>query len=132
MSKHQKTKGYDPLIYYTRLELREMFRAEGHSTREATAKARALYWKIRQINDQEAYSWNKVRELEYAYGTGKKLDQMGGQYGDSETMWDVTEDMAQLDQEKITHYESFRRQRMKIKRKNRVGLHREPDRFSSQ
>lgn len=57
---------------------------------------------------------------------------MGGQYGDSETMWDVTEDMAQLDQEKITHYESFGRQRMKIKRKNRVGLHREPDRFSSQ
>jgi hypothetical protein len=121
MPKKQRTKGYDPLFYYTRLELREMFRAEGYSTREAISKARHLYWKIRQINDAEAYSWNKARELESAYGIGEKLDQTGGQYGDFETIWDVIDDMAQLDQGKITHYERFRRQRMRIKRQKERG-----------
>ena len=121
MPKYQKTRGYDPLTYYTRLELRKMYKDMGYSNKEAIQMARALYWEIRKINDREAYSWNKARELESAYGKGKKLDQTGGQYGDSETIWDVIDDMAQLDQGKITHYERFRRQRMRIKRQKERG-----------
>jgi hypothetical protein len=121
MPKKQKTKGYDPLIYHTRLELREMYRAEGYSTIEAINKAQALYWEIRKLNDREAYSWNKARELECAYGTGKKLDQIGGQYGDPEDMWDEIEYMAQLDKGKITHYERIRRYRMRSMRKAERG-----------
>ena len=131
MPRKQKTKGYDPLTYYTRLELREMYRAEGYSTREATAKARDLYWKIRQINDNEAYSWNKVRELESAYGAGKKLDQIGGRYGDHEAIWDEIEYMAQLDQRKTSHYERLRSQRMRMKRQPE-GAPSGTCRFSSQ
>jgi hypothetical protein len=108
MPRKQKTKGYDPLTYYTRLELREMYRAEGYSTREATAKARDLYWKIRQINDKEAYSWNKARELESAFGIGEKLDQLVSSYEDAGEIWNAIGGMAGPDKRGTAHYEHLR------------------------
>jgi len=110
MPKHQKTKGYDPLIYYTRLELREMYRAEGCSTKEATAKARNLYWKIRQINDKEAYSYNKARELENSFGIGKALDELVGSYENTGEIWSAIGGMAEPDERRAAHYERLRGQ----------------------
>ncbi len=121
MPKYQKTRGYDPLTYYTRLELRKIYKDMGYSNKEAIQMARDLYWEIRKINDREAYSWNKARELESPYGAGAALRRLGARFGDNGGVWIEIESKAKPNERETAHYERLRGKRIRIKGQKERG-----------
>ena len=114
LGKGQKSKGYDRLQYWTRMELRQLYQAEGYSTKQATRMARDLYEAVRNLNRREFYSWNKARELERPLGA-KALDELGGRYShDAVKVWSIIESMARQVVREVTHYERCRGQRIRL------------------
>ena len=114
LSEAQKSKGYDRLQYWTRMELRRLYQAEGYSTKEASRMAGDLYKAVRNLNRRELYSWNKARELERLYGPNA-VDLLGGKCGkDAEEIWHIIENMRRPEVGGLTHYERHRGQRMRL------------------
>jgi len=110
MPKYQRSKGYEGLKYWTRMELRRFYEAEGYSKQEATRKAQSLYWKFMALNAKEAYSWNKARELERLYGVGRALHELDCSdfRGTLETIWNEIRETAREPEHELTHYEKLR------------------------
>ena len=76
MPKHHKSKRLGKREYYTRMELKKLYLHEGYSLEESRKKAHELYWAIIGMNEKQAYSWNKARELEIPFGVGEALHQL--------------------------------------------------------
>ena len=119
MAKYQKSEGYDPVMYWTRLDLRRIYKTEGFSTREAIKMAGPLYEGIRQLNRKEIYSWSKARELEEASGNASDLEEIAAnyvyadlEYGDE--VWHEIESFAMPDKREVSHYERLRGHRMRL------------------
>lgn len=110
MPKYQRSKGYEGLIYWTRMELRRFYEAEGYSKKEATKKAQSLYWKFMALNAKEAYSWNKARELERPYGVGGTLHELNYSRfdGSLENIWNEIQETMKEPEHELTHYERLR------------------------
>ena len=119
MAKYQKSEGYDPVMYWTRLDLRRIYKTEGFSTRKAIRMAGLLYEGIRQLNRKEIYSWSKARELEEPSGNACDLEEIAAnyvyadlEYGDE--VWHEIESFAMPDKREIAHYELLRGQRIRL------------------
>jgi hypothetical protein len=119
LAKYQKSDGYDPVMYWTRLDLRRIYKTEGSSTRQAIKMAGLLYEGIRQLNRKEIYSWSKARELEEPSGNASDLEEIAANYvfayldyGDD--VWDEIESFAMPDKREVSHYERLRGQRMRL------------------
>jgi hypothetical protein len=107
---------YDPLVYFTRLELRRMYQAEGYSTKEATRMARVLYEEIRNLNRYENYSWSRARDLEEPVGGIKELEYLAAPllitYADD--LWILIQSMAMPDEREVAHYERLKGHRLRF------------------
>jgi hypothetical protein len=119
IAKHLKSKGYDPVMYWTRLDLRRIYKTEGSSTREAIKMAGLLYEGIRQLNRKEIYSWSKARELEDPSGNASDLEEIAANYafaylGYADEVWEEIESMAITDKRKLAHYERLRGKQMRL------------------
>jgi hypothetical protein len=119
MAKYQKSDGYDPVMYWTRLNLRRIYKIEGFSTRKAIGMAGLLYDGIRQLNRKEIYSWSKARELEEPSGNATDLEEIAANYvfayldyGDD--VWDEIESFAMPDKREVSHYERLRGKQMRL------------------
>ena len=119
IAKYQKSEGYDPVMYWTRLDLRRLYKNEGLSTRKAIRMAGLLYEGIRQLNRKEIYSWSKARELEVPSGNASDLEEIAANYvfayldyGDD--VWDEIESFAMPDKREVSHYERLRGHRMRL------------------
>ena len=119
IAKYQKSEGYDPVMYWTRLDLRRIYKTEGSSTREAIKMAGLLYEGIRQLNRKEIYSWSKARELEEPSGNATDLEEIAAnyvyadlEYGDE--VWHEIESFAMPDKREVSHYERLRGHRMRL------------------
>ena len=119
MAKYQKSEGYDPVMYWTRLDLRRIYKTEGFSTRKAIRMAGLLYEGIRQLNRKEIYSWSKARELEEPSGNASDLEEIAANYvfayldyGDD--VWDEIESFAMPDKREVSHYERLRGKQMRL------------------
>jgi hypothetical protein len=119
MARYQKSEGYDPVMYWTRLDLRRIYKTEGFSTRKAIKMAGLLYEGIRQLNRKEIYSWSKARELEEPSGNASDLEEIAANYryayldyGDE--VWEEIESFAMPDKREVAHYERLRGQRMRL------------------
>jgi hypothetical protein len=119
MAKYQKSEGYDPVMYWTRLNLRRIYKIEGFSTRKAIRMAGPLYEGIRQLNRKEIYSWSKARELEDPSGNASDLEEIAANYAFAhfafaDEMWEEIESMAITDKRKLAHYERLRGKQMRL------------------
>jgi hypothetical protein len=119
MARYQKSEGYDPVMYWTRLDLRRIYKTEGFSTRKAIRMAGLLYEGIRQLNRKEIYSWSKARELEDPSGNATDLEEIAANYAFAhfdfaDEMWEEIEKMAMTDNRELAHYERLRGQRMRL------------------
>jgi hypothetical protein len=119
MAKYLKSKGYDPVMYWTRLDLRRIYKIEGFSTREAIRMAGTLYEGIRLLNRKEIYSWSKARELEEPSGNASDLEEIAANYvfayldyGDD--VWNEIESFAMPDKREVSHYERLRGKQMRL------------------
>ncbi len=119
MAKYQKSEGYDPVMYWTRLDLRRIYKTAGFSTRKAIRMAGPLYEGIRQLNRKEIYSWSKARELEDPSGNASDLEKIAANYvfayldyGDD--VWDEIESFAMPDKREVSHYERLRGKQMRL------------------
>ena len=120
IAKYQKSEGYDPVMYWTRLDLRRIYKTEGFPTRKAIRMAGLLYEGIRQLNRKEIYSWSKARELEVPSGNASDLEEIAANYvfayldyGDD--VWDEIESFAMPDKREVSHYERLRGHRMRLR-----------------
>jgi hypothetical protein len=113
MSKTKHSKGYDRLEQWTRMELRRLYQAEGYSTKEATRMAQSVYEGIRNLNRAEIYSWNKCKEVEIPIGAGKLLDNLIGDYLDTNDLWSEIE-MQSRPPNLEAHYERLADRRMQL------------------
>ena len=119
MAKYQKSEGYDPVMYWTRLDLRRIYKTEGFSTREAIRMAGLLYEGIRQLNRKEIYSWSKARELEDPSGNASDLEKIAANYvfaylDHGDDVWDEIESFAMPDKREVSHYERLKGHRMRL------------------
>jgi hypothetical protein len=119
MAKYQKSEGYDPVMYWTRLDLRRIYKTEGSSTREAIRMAGLLYEGIRQLNRKEIYSWSKARELEESSGNASDLEEIAANYAFAhfafaDEVWEEIERMAITDSRELAHYERLRGKQMRL------------------
>ena len=119
MAKYQKSEGYDPVMYWTRLDLRRIYKTEGFSTRKAIRMAGLLYEGIRQLNRKEIYSWSKARELEVPSGNASDLEETAANYAYTDLdyadeVWEEIESMAMPDRRKLAHYERLRGKQMRL------------------
>ena len=119
MAKYKKSEGYDPIMYWTRLDLRRIYKTEGSSTRKAIRMAGPLYEGIRQLNRKEIYSWSKARELEDPSGNASDLEEIAANYvfahfDYADEMWEEIESMAMPDRRKLAHYERLRGKQMRL------------------
>jgi hypothetical protein len=119
MAKYQKSDGYDPVMYWTRLDLRRIYKTEGFSTRKAIRMAGPLYEGIRQLNRKEIYSWSKARELEEPSGNVSDLEEIAANYAFAyldyaDEVWEEIESMAMTDKRKLAHYERLRGKQMRL------------------
>jgi hypothetical protein len=119
MAKYKKSEGYDPIMYWTRLDLRRIYKTDGSSTREAIGMAGLLYEGIRQLNRKEIYSWSKARELEDPSGNASDLEEIAANYafaylGYADEVWEEIESMAMPDRRKLAHYERLRGKQMRL------------------
>ncbi len=114
MPKIKHSKGYDRLEQWTRMELRQLYQAEGYPTKEAIKMAQVLYEVIRNLNRREIYSWNKARDLERVWGAGRALDELGEA---SDRGWGIDHRQAFLPappDHQPAHYEVLRGKRMRL------------------
>ncbi len=119
MAKYKKSEGYETVLYWTRLDLRRIYKTEGSSTREAIKMAGLLYEGIRQLNRKEIYSWSKARELEDPSGNATDLEEIAANYAFAhfdfaDEMWEEIEKMAMTDNRELAHYERLRGQQMRL------------------
>ena len=119
MAKYQKSEGYDPVMYWTRLDLRRIYKTEGFSTRKAIRMAGLLYEGIRQLNRKEIYSWSKARELEEPSGNASDLEEIAANYAfayldHADEVWEEIESMAMPDNRELAHYERLRGKQMRL------------------
>ena len=119
MAKYKKSEGYDPVMYWTRLDLRRLYKTESSSTREAIKMAGLLYEGIRQLNRKEIYSWSKARELEEASGNASDLEEIAANYvfaylDHGDDVWDEIESFAMPDKREVSHYERLRGKQMRL------------------
>ena len=119
MAKYKKSEGYETVMYWTRLDLRRIYKTEGSSTREAIKMAGLLYEGIRQLNRKEIYSWSKARELEEPSGNANDLEEIAANYafaylGYADEVWEEIESMAMPDRREVSHYERLRGHRMRL------------------
>ncbi len=119
MAKYKKSEGYDPIMYWTRLDLRRIYKTGSSSTREAIKMAGLLYEGIRQLNRKEIYSWSKARELEDPSGNATDLEEIAANYAFAhfdyaDEMWEEIESMAMTDNRELAHYERLRGKQMRL------------------
>jgi hypothetical protein len=119
IAKYQNSEGYDPVMYWTRLDLRRIYKTEGFSTKKAIRMATLLYEGIRQLNRKEIYSWSKARELEEPSGNSSDLEEIAANYAYAyldygDDVWDEIESFAMPDKREISHYERLRGHRMRL------------------
>ena len=119
MAKYKKSEGYDPVMYWTRLDLRRIYKTEGFSTRKAIRMAGLLYEGIRQLNRKEIYSWSKARELEEPSGNASDLEEIAANYAFAyldyaDEVWEEIESMAMPDRRKLAHYERLKGKQMRL------------------
>ncbi len=119
MAKYQKSEGCDPVMYWTRLDLRRIYKTKGFSTRKAIRMAGLLYDGIRQLNRKEIYSWSKARELEETSGNANDLEEIAANYafaylGYADEVWEEIESMAMTDNRALAHYERLRGKQMRL------------------
>ncbi len=125
MAKYQKNEGYDPVMYWTRLDLRRTYKTEGFSRRKAIKMAGLLYEGIRQLNRKEIYSWSKARELEEPSGNASDLEKIAANYvfaylDHGDDVWDEIESFAMPDKREVSHYERLRGKQMRFEPRSQM------------
>jgi hypothetical protein len=118
----QKGGYYDPLIYYRRIDIRRLLRAEGFTLAEAIKRSNEIYWAIIRFNEGERYSVSKWKELEIPCGNSADLENLAAvesifspdDFADAEAVWEVIALLVpDPDTIEMRHYEKLRGKRMR-------------------